>query len=1282
MHRFHVVAGITGFVVASAFVGVSAKAAPTDYEHKLLQGLALFDRGKLAEAEPILRDVHAAIAAGKHTPAASGRCLAPLISICLKTNRFDEALRLGAEYDRFLESALRRHPAQTQEFTCQIQKNLIDLAGAQLALGRTADALAAFERALALRGGQRRANPLWEAEVQAQRARLLEEIDRQADAREAWEAARKGAASLIGPSTSRRLPRNVQDRARQILAAATAAIGDVEAACKILQELLAAAEQRQEVAAIIQHRRELAVLESQRQQWDAAQGHLAHALAAIEGQRLHGVAGDLFLSLSTLLERRATAALASQDADLARELAIQSKAALVKGIKQFQLALDNPSSPPSQAERAGLLERIKTAQVQSGNFDAAIEAAERLLKSSGPGLSPGRKVAIQAELGALYARVGRAAEAKPLLEIARAYYEQQDPASPAELAFVLNNQAAVARLEQNYAGAQQLFEEALELRRRDPTDHPLEIAECHNNLASLLSDQGMYAQAVVHFQEALALCEELSHQADALRSTTLLNLAMAYKSQGQLDRATDTCQEALDLLVATLGPDSVQLAPHLNALAALHWARQDAAASERCARRALELCSAQGKLEESVAAASRHQLALVDRSRKHWEQAEAQWREALRIQLRRGEVALAARTCNYLASIAEHRNDLRNAEEFYQRALELEQTLGAFPGVRFITLTQLARLQRNQGKRERAIELYEQATQLTEVPRAAATGAEAERAEYFSQFAAAFDALVDLYLETGQLAQAFQVSERGRTRTMLDELQLAGVNPLDTVEPSRRLRLMEAESASRRALAEAQSQALEAARRDEPRDTLARLAQKLADAQKVHAEVNAEIRSASSLYRHSAATAGNFESLSALQAKVLDGRTVVLRYFLGSAKSHLFVIGPAPEDQRAIELRVTDSIASAYSESDEPVPAGPLTRDVVARCVNQYVQRLQDRSPSRALVATVTSPKGTLGPTQATALAAALLPEPVRVMVQTPDVRRVVLIPDGSLHDLPFESLLLEAEPQPRFVLDTFPPIAYAPSATILLSLIDRPNPVPREDWTVLSVGNPAYQEVTQIAERGTSAALADAYVALGGQLPLLPGTAVECRRLLRALGSTRVALLEGADATERNVREHLPGRRWVHLAAHGFVDHTHDNLFGAIALTPPDGPGSPVENDGFLALHEIYTFPLEECELALLSACQTNVGPGRPLEAGSTLAQAFLSAGARRVISSYWNVDDASTAELMGTFFDEVADLIATQQPVDYAAALWSARRKLRNNPDWSLPYYWAPFVLIGPGG
>ena len=170
---------------------------------------------------------------------------------------------------------------------------------------------------------------------------------------------------------------------------------------------------------------------------------------------------------------------------------------------------------------------------------------------------------------------------------------------------------------------------------------------------------------------------------------------------------------------------------------------------------------------------------------------------------------------------------------------------------------------------------------------------------------------------------------------------------------------------------------------------------------------------------------------------------------------------------------------------------------------------------------------------------------------------------------------------------------------------------------------------------------------------------------------------LQRSRANESALRPALTGKRYLHLATHGLVDEQRGALFAALALTPPD-TATP-DNDGFLQLHEIYQLRLPEVELAVLSACETNLGTTAGGEGVFALSRGFLAAGARRVVASQWAVEDLSTAKLMGHFFRAIAAAEQAGRPVDYVIALRDAKRAVRQEAAWSQPYFWAPFVLTG---
>lgn len=152
-----------------------------------------------------------------------------------------------------------------------------------------------------------------------------------------------------------------------------------------------------------------------------------------------------------------------------------------------------------------------------------------------------------------------------------------------------------------------------------------------------------------------------------------------------------------------------------------------------------------------------------------------------------------------------------------------------------------------------------------------------------------------------------------------------------------------------------------------------------------------------------------------------------------------------------------------------------------------------------------------------------------------------------------------------------------------------------------------------------------------------------------------------------------------IHLATHALVDEQRDALFAAMALTPPGTVNASPENDGFLQLHEVYRLPLSGVDLAVLSACRTNVGADIVGEGVFALSRGFHAAGVQRVVGTQWDVADRSTAILVGNFFRGISTAERRGRPVEYVEALRRARQQLRAQTRWAHPYYWAPFVLTG---
>jgi CHAT domain-containing protein len=99
--------------------------------------------------------------------------------------------------------------------------------------------------------------------------------------------------------------------------------------------------------------------------------------------------------------------------------------------------------------------------------------------------------------------------------------------------------------------------------------------------------------------------------------------------------------------------------------------------------------------------------------------------------------------------------------------------------------------------------------------------------------------------------------------------------------------------------------------------------------------------------------------------------------------------------------------------------------------------------------------------------------------------------------------------------------------------------------------------------------------------------------------------------------------------------------------------------------------------DLVTLSACSTGLGKLVSGEGMLGLTRSFFYSGARNLTVSLWNVNDSATASLMKTYYAN----LKRGQPM--SVALQQAKLSLLHsqNAIWRQPYFWAPFVLVGPG-
>lgn len=235
--------------------------------------------------------------------------------------------------------------------------------------------------------------------------------------------------------------------------------------------------------------------------------------------------------------------------------------------------------------------------------------------------------------------------------------------------------------------------------------------------------------------------------------------------------------------------------------------------------------------------------------------------------------------------------------------------------------------------------------------------------------------------------------------------------------------------------------------------------------------------------------------------------------------------------------------------------------------------------------------------------------------------KHVVFVPHGILHSLPFHALF----DGQQYAIDLFS-VSYAPSASVYALCQNRP------------------------AQSG------DAALVLGVPDKQAPSILDEVSAVASLLKSPRVFV--GEEATEQVLREHGPHSRWIHLATHGYF-RNDSPMFSGIRL-----------GNSHWSLLELHQLRLP-AELIALSGCATGLNVVTAGDELLGLIRGLLAAGAQCLLLSLWDVNDASSAQLMRLFYSRL------QGGETKAQALRGAMQGLRE--EYPHPFYWAPFFLTG---
>ncbi len=626
------------------------------------------------------------------------------------------------------------------------------------------------------------------------------------------------------------------------------------------------------------------------------------------------------------------------------------------------------------------------------------------------------------------------------------------------------------------------------------------------------------------------------------------------------------------------------------------------------------------------------------------------------------------------------------AQDYFQKALESHRKIKNISG-ESLTLFRFAKLERERGNLDKAKEYIETSLNLSDTLRSQFTNQ-----DFRSLYAASAHDFQELYIDVlmrldkerpnkGFAASAFEASERGRARTLLEMLAESKIN-LGTDIDSALLDKVSQLQKQLREKSEKQIKLLSGKHSAEEENALAKEIESILNEYK---ETQDNIRLSNP--RYASLTQPHHLSLKEIQEQLLDDQTQLVEFSLGENRSFLWVV------------------SQSSIESFE-LPKREVIETAVKRTLGLLIESSED---SRAL-RNGKQNSLTLASEAKYETEVLRLSEMLFAGTQSSiKANRLLVVGDGALQSFPFAALISpkskvqsqksenQSESANSLIADY--EIVNLPSASTLAVLRKEnrinqsqkksvaifADPVFSKDDERFQTGSvAANKSINQRAMRRSNVETLRALSELarasnnkttvrgnGFNLPRLPYSKGEADVISQLLSPEETIISLGFDANlKAATSKDLANYRIVHFATHGILNSEQPELSGIVfSLFNARG-----ENQNyFLNLQEIYNLKLP-VELVVLSACQTGLGKELKGEGIVGLTRGFMYAGARRVIASLWKVDDVATAELMKRFYKKLL-----QEKFSPSSALRAAQVEMSEQTRWKNPFYWAGFVIQG---
>lgn len=913
------------------------------------------------------------------------------------------------------------------------------------------------------------------------------------------------------------------------------------------------------------------------------------------------------------------------------------------------------------------IEAAETAQAQIAAWEASGNANERLNKLGAAHEDASHALGIRENLEPI--SLGSASGLSLLaaiewergeVESARNNFHRalqiQERLAPKSLpvATGLNNLGSIARSLGELDRAADFNQRAIQIKQQ-LAPNSLTLAVSLNNFATIAVDRWDLDSAYDAFIKALRICEQLDPESLTV-AQIINNLGNVAQGRKEFGRAHEHYLRALQIQ-KNLTPESLDLANTLSNLGSLAWEQgmlDDARAYY------LQSLQMRQKISPESLSVARvlNNLGAVARDSGDFDRALDYFHKAMEMRERLAPRSLeTSSTLNNIGNIKQARKEFKEAKYFYTRSLQIEMQFAPQGKGVAESLNHLGMIAREEGDLSAAYSYYSRALDALEHQFVKLGGSYNVQGGFRSTYVDFYFDVIDLLLSQSRRSEAFQIMERSRAQTfltMLSERDLAFSADIP-----------EALDHERRRLAVLYDRTVKRLASLDPRKSAEHIETVRTELRRLEGEagdIEASIRKASPRL---AALKYPQPFGTAEAQQTLDPGTLMLSYIVGKEKTALFALSPSGD----LEVKILPLGGKALRSQVRQLLS--LIRESRVDSSIGKQRQLQLRKASQDLYAAL------LGPVEERIAAS----------------ERLLILPDGPLHVLPFGALIHGDDGQ---YLATWKPLHIALSATVFAELKQRrQGNAPQAPVQLAAFGDPVYpQSLKKKGDALDDSLRGDPTVRSVSERGLfdwqpLPYTRREVEGISRLFPDGAAKTFLGPEALEDKVKGLDPKTRILHIAAHGYTDeHLPSSSF--LALTIPEDTGSdavtPQRDNGLLQVWEIFERVRLDADLVVLSACETGLGEEQGGEGLIGLTRAFQYAGARTVMASLWNVQDRATSELMIRFYKHLRAGLPKDE------ALRQAQIELIRGPievinekgekilmDASAPYYWAGFQLYG---